>query len=180
MEQGHYHDIESISLKWQKIHPVVNRFAAIYNNLYTSNRRSRMSDEDVFKETMRKYKYLHRVVFPYVRAWDVLRTNNKWAPIPNEIAMAKQTKISETGGYSAGSLDARCQININDEPEFDEEEYEVRGEARPPGGIKPKRRRRQKKKSRNGGGGRFQNGRVYVPVQSIHQDHSPKGKNEGI
>ncbi|KAJ0497925.1 putative glutathione transferase [Helianthus annuus] len=49
MEQGPYRDVDSISSKWRKMNPIVNRFAAIYNNLYTSHRRSGMSDEDVFK-----------------------------------------------------------------------------------------------------------------------------------
>ncbi|XP_021995584.1 glutathione S-transferase T3-like [Helianthus annuus] len=55
MEQGHYRDVDSISSKWRKMHLIVNRFASIYNNLYTSNRRSGMSDEDVFKAAMDKY-----------------------------------------------------------------------------------------------------------------------------
>ncbi|KAJ0622860.1 hypothetical protein HanIR_Chr01g0025381 [Helianthus annuus] len=49
-----------------------------------------MSDEDVFKEAMRKYENSHRVVFPHVRAWDVLRTKYKRAPVPNEVAMTNK------------------------------------------------------------------------------------------
>ncbi|XP_022032362.1 glutathione S-transferase T3-like [Helianthus annuus] len=138
MEQGHYWDLDSVASKWRKMHSVVNRFSGIYNNLYV-NRRSEQSDEDVFKEAMSRYTDEHWVVFSHVRAWEVMRTNKKWAPVPNEVAAAKRTKTSETGSYSAGGSDARYQININDEPEFAEEEHVVREEARPPGSDKAKK-----------------------------------------
>ncbi|KAJ0445468.1 putative glutathione transferase [Helianthus annuus] len=119
MEQGPYCDLDSVASKWRKMHPVVNRFFGTYNNLYV-NHPSGWSNEDIFKEAMRRYEDEHRVVFSHVQAWEVMRINKKWVSVPNEVASAKQTKTSETGSYSAGGSDARCQININDEPEFDE------------------------------------------------------------
>ncbi|XP_021984731.1 glutathione S-transferase T3-like [Helianthus annuus] len=120
MEQGPYRDLDSVASKWRKMHTVVNRFCGYYNNLYT-NRPSGWSDDVVFKEAMRRYEDEHRVVFPHVRAWEVMRTNKKSVPVPNKVASAKRTKTSETGSYSAVGSDARCQISINDEPEFVDE-----------------------------------------------------------
>lgn len=121
-----------------------------------------MSDEDVFKSAMDKYKTTHRAAFPHIRAWEVLRTAKMWAPVPNEVDMAKRQKTSETGSFSAGGLNARCQINLNDDAEFDEEEYAVREEERPPGRDKSKREEATKKKKRKGW--RFEDGGVYGPI----------------
>ncbi|XP_022018852.1 uncharacterized protein LOC110918881 [Helianthus annuus] len=72
MEQRHYRDVDSIYSKWRKMNPIVNRFAAKYNNLYTSHRRSRMNDKDVVKAAMDKYESSHKSAFPHIRAWEVL------------------------------------------------------------------------------------------------------------
>ncbi|KAJ0613885.1 hypothetical protein HanIR_Chr02g0056311 [Helianthus annuus] len=81
----------AISSKWRKMHPVVNRFCGYYNNLYV-NRPSGWSDKSVFKEVMRRYEDEHRQIFPHVRAWEIMRTNKKWVPVPNEVSSTKQTK----------------------------------------------------------------------------------------
>ncbi|XP_021992141.1 uncharacterized protein LOC110888957 [Helianthus annuus] len=132
MEEGPYQDLDSVSSKWRKMSGVVNRFSEEYNKIYTSGRRSGMSGEFVFKAALEKYKTNHKTAFPNVRAWEVMRKAPKWAPVPNEVEMEKRQKTSETGSFSAGGSDARCHINLNDDAEFDEEEYAVREEERPP------------------------------------------------
>ncbi|XP_021995700.1 sporozoite surface protein 2-like [Helianthus annuus] len=56
MDQGPYRDIDSISSKWRKMNSSVNRFCEEYNKLYTSDRCRDMSDDDVFKKALDKYK----------------------------------------------------------------------------------------------------------------------------
>ncbi|KAF5791366.1 putative glutathione transferase [Helianthus annuus] len=142
MDQGPYRDIDSVSSKWRKLNSTVNRFCEEYNKLYTSDRRSGWNDEDVFKMALEKYKQNnHGSNFPHVRAWMVLKNDPKWAPIPNEVAMAKRQKTSETGSLSASGSDARCHINLNDDADYDEDEYNVREPERPPGRDKTKKER---------------------------------------
>ncbi|KAJ0614253.1 putative glutathione transferase [Helianthus annuus] len=142
MDQGPYRDIDSVSLKWRKMNGFVNKFCEEYNKIYTSGRRSGMSDEDVFKQALEKYKSNNgNTNFAHVRAWEILKTHPKWAPIPNEVEMAKRQKTSETGSFSTGGSDARCHINLNDDTEFDEEEYVVHEAERPPGRDKSKKER---------------------------------------
>ncbi|KAJ0913510.1 putative No apical meristem-associated domain-containing protein [Helianthus annuus] len=132
MDQGPYRDINGF----------VNKFCEEYNKIYTSGRRSGMSDEDVFKQALEKYKSNNgNTNFAHVRAWEILKTHPKWAPIPNEVEMAKRQKTSETGSFSACGSDARCHINLNDDAEFDEEEYAVHEVERPPGRDKSKKER---------------------------------------
>ncbi|KAJ0443552.1 hypothetical protein HanIR_Chr16g0822061 [Helianthus annuus] len=54
MEQGPYRDLDSVSSKWRKMSGIVNQFSEEYNKIYTSRRRSWMSDEDVFKAALEK------------------------------------------------------------------------------------------------------------------------------
>ena len=139
MGQGPYRDLDSVSSKWRKMQPKLNRFSEIHNRLSTSSRRSGMSDDDVFKAAMDKFQDAEKKPFQHIRAWEVVRTSNKWAPVPNEVEMAKRQRTSESGSFSAGSFDARCQINLNDDAEFDDEEYAVREEERPTGRDKSKK-----------------------------------------
>ncbi|XP_021986005.1 caldesmon-like [Helianthus annuus] len=142
MDQGPYRDIDSVSSKWRKMNGVVNKFCEEYNKIYTSGRRSGMSDVDVFKQALEKYKANNgNTNFAHIRAWEVLKTQPKWAPIPNEVEMVKREKTSETGSFSASGSDARCHINLNDDAEFDEEEYAVHEDERPPGRDKSKKER---------------------------------------
>ncbi|KAJ0944188.1 putative glutathione transferase [Helianthus annuus] len=141
MDQGPYRDLDSVSSKWRKMNTSINRFCEEYNKLYTSDRRSGWNDEDVFKMALEKYKDKNGTNFPHVRAWMVVKDEPKWAPIPNEVAMAKRQKTSETGSFSAGGSDARCHINLNDDADYDEDEYSVREPERPPGRDKTKKER---------------------------------------
>ncbi|XP_021984881.1 uncharacterized protein LOC110880720 [Helianthus annuus] len=142
MDQGPYRDIDSVSSKWRKMNGFVNKFCDEYNKIYTSGRRSGMSDDDVFKQALEKYKANNgNTNFAQVRAWEILKTQPKWAPIPNEVEMAKHQKTSETGSFSAGGSDARCHINLNDDAEFDEEAYAVHEAERPQGRDKSKKER---------------------------------------
>ncbi|XP_022030332.1 uncharacterized protein LOC110931238 [Helianthus annuus] len=126
MDQGTYRDIDSVSSKWRKMSGFVNRFSEEYNKIYSSGRRSGMSDEDVFKKALDVYKSNHGTTFAHVQAWEIIRMAQKWALVPNEVEMAKRQRTSESGNYSPGGLDVRCHINLNDGAEFDEEEYAVK------------------------------------------------------
>ncbi|XP_022021916.1 uncharacterized protein LOC110921869 [Helianthus annuus] len=145
MEQGPYRDVDSVSSKWRKMSGLVNKFSEEYNKIYTSGRRSGMSDEDVFKKALDVYKTNHKTTFAHVRAWEVMRTAPKWASVTNEVEMAKRQKNSETCSYSTDGLDARCHINLNDDSEFDEEVYVVREAERPPVRDKSKKEAASKK-----------------------------------
>ncbi|XP_021991371.1 uncharacterized protein LOC110888139 [Helianthus annuus] len=119
MGEGPYRDLESVSGKWRKMNKCVNDFIGIYNPLYI-NCPSGSSDEDVLNLAMARWE-TKNPPFPHLRAWNILRKEPKWAPIPNEVTTAKRTKTSESGSYSAGGSTARCQIDINDEPKYEEE-----------------------------------------------------------
>ncbi|MFS7992009.1 hypothetical protein Hanom_Chr12g01077291 [Helianthus anomalus] len=74
MDQGPYRDINSIYSKWRKMNASVNRFCEEYKKLYTSDRRSGMSDDDVFKKALDKYKQNNgNTNFAHVRAWAILK-----------------------------------------------------------------------------------------------------------
>ncbi|XP_022024273.1 uncharacterized protein LOC110924586 [Helianthus annuus] len=149
MDQGPYRDIDSVSSKWRKMNGFVNKFCDEYNKIYSSGRRSGMSDEDVFKKAMEMYKSNNgNTSFAHVRAWEILRTHPKWAPIPNEVEMAKRQRTSESGSFSAGGSDARCHINLDDDAEFDEEEYALHEAERPPGRDKSKKERTKEKEKK--------------------------------
>ncbi|KAJ0834050.1 putative glutathione transferase [Helianthus annuus] len=145
MDQGPYRDIDSVSSKWRKMNGFVNRFCEEYNKIYSSGRRSGMSDEDMFKKVLEMYKANTGTTFAHVRAWEIMRTHQKWVPIPNEVERAKRQRISESGSYSVGGSDARCHINLNDNAEFDEEEYAVHEAERSPGRNKSKKERAKEK-----------------------------------
>ncbi|XP_022014338.1 uncharacterized protein LOC110913828 [Helianthus annuus] len=146
MDQGPYRDIDSVSSKWQKMNGFVNKFCEEYNKIYSSGRRSGTSDEDVFKKALEMYKENNNnTSFAHVRAWEILRMHPKWAPIPNEVEMAKRQRTSESGSFSAGGSDARCHINLNDDAEFDEEEYAVHEAERPTGRDKSKKEQAKEK-----------------------------------
>ncbi|MFS7956795.1 hypothetical protein Hanom_Chr07g00658751 [Helianthus anomalus] len=54
-----------------------NKFSEEYNKIYTSGRRSGMSNEDVFKKALNVYKTNHKTMFAHVRALEVMRTAPK-------------------------------------------------------------------------------------------------------
>ncbi|XP_022025006.1 uncharacterized protein LOC110925360 [Helianthus annuus] len=124
MEQGEYRNIDSIGSKWRKMNTVIQRFCGFYNQTL-SNKPSGWNHENVFHEVMRLYENEHKSSFPHVRAWQVVKDSPKWAVVLDEVASAKRAtkrpKTSESGSYSVGASTGRCQININEEPEFDEE-----------------------------------------------------------
>jgi hypothetical protein len=147
MEQGVYRKQEAISSKWRKMNNTIGKFIKFYNPLYV-NPPSGFNEDMIFKEAMRRYEDKHRAVFPHVRAWMVLKTSSKWAPVPNEVASAKRTKTSESGDYSmGGGSTGHCQININDDPDPEEDNtVRVQEEPRPTGRDKAKRQAAAAKK----------------------------------
>ncbi|XP_022008319.1 uncharacterized protein LOC110907680 [Helianthus annuus] len=151
MGQGPIRDLDSVSGKWRKMNKCVNDFIGIYNPLYI-NRPSGSSDEDVLNLAMVKWE-AKNPPFLHLRAWNILKKEPKWAPVPNEVAAAKRTKTSESGSYSAGGSTARCQIDINDEPEYDEDELPAHEIERPGGRDKAKKEAAGKHEGAGSSGG---------------------------
>ncbi|XP_021971615.1 uncharacterized protein LOC110866775 [Helianthus annuus] len=127
MEQGPMRDLDSVSGKWRKMSKAINTFSGYYNQIYT-NPPSGSNDEDILNLALKE---------------------NKWKPVPNEVATAKRSKTSESKSYSAGGSTARCQIDINDDPEYDEDVLPVHESERPTGRDKAKKEAAGKRK---GGG----------------------------
>ncbi|XP_035831791.1 uncharacterized protein LOC118480911 [Helianthus annuus] len=145
MEHGPARDVESVSGKWRKMIKVVNAFNQIYNQIYLSPP-SGSNDDDILNLATAKWDSQNPTLFPHFRAWNVVRKEQKWKPVPNEVATAKHTKTSESGSYSAGGSTARCQIDINDDPEDDEDVLPVHESERPPGRDKAKKEAAGKRK----------------------------------
>ncbi|KAJ0453751.1 putative glutathione transferase [Helianthus annuus] len=160
MEQGEYRTIDSISSKWRKMNTLINRFCGFYNTT-CANKPSGWNHENVFNEAVRLYENENKASFPHVRAWLVVKDHPKCKGCQNEVAQAKRaakrSKTFESGSYSVGGSTGRCQININDEPDYEEEPIED-GE-RPPGRDKSKKIAAEKRKqaaSGSGGGSRLE------------------------
>ncbi|XP_021980404.1 uncharacterized protein LOC110876542 [Helianthus annuus] len=126
----------------------INTFSGFYNQIYT-NSPSGSNDDDILNLALAKWDSKNSTPFQHLRAWNVLKKENKWRPVPNEAATAKRSKTSESGSYSAGGSTARCQIDINEDPEFDEEVLPVHESERPSGMDKAKKEAAGKRK---GGG----------------------------
>ncbi|KAM0026678.1 putative glutathione transferase [Helianthus debilis subsp. tardiflorus] len=152
MGQGPIRDIDSVSGKWQKMNKIMNDFCGYYNAIY-NNRPSGSNDEDVLNLAMAKWDSKILVPFPHLRAWNILKKEPKWAPVPNEVATAKRPKTSESGSYSAGGSTARCQIDINDDPIYDEYVLPVHENERPTGRDKAKKEAAGKHKGAGSSGG---------------------------
>ncbi|XP_022008435.1 glutathione S-transferase T3-like [Helianthus annuus] len=171
MEQGPMRDVDSVSGKWRKMSKIINRFCDIYN-LYYINPPSGSNEDDILNLALAKWDEKNKTHFEHIRAWKVLKKENKWKPIPNEVATAKRRKTSESGSYSAGGSTARCHIDINDEPEFDEEEFAVHESERPPGRDKAKKEAAGKRKA--GGSNHTSSGAGSKMDESISEFRSFK------
>ncbi|XP_021984862.1 uncharacterized protein LOC110880698 [Helianthus annuus] len=154
MEHGPARDVESVSSKWRKRSKVINNFNQIYNQIYTSPP-SGSNDQDILNLVIAKWDSQNSTPFPHFRAWNVVRKEQKWKPVPNEVATAKRTKTSKSESYSAGGSTARCQIDINEDPEDEEDVLLVHESERPTGRDKAKKDAAGKRKGAgsNGGGG---------------------------
>ncbi|XP_022007326.1 glutathione S-transferase T3-like [Helianthus annuus] len=146
MEQGPMRDVDSVSGKWCKTSKIINCFSCIYN-LYYTNPPSGSNEYDILNLALAKWDEKNKTLFQHIRAWKVLKKENKWKPIPNEVATTKRSKTSESGSYSVGGSTARCHIDINDEPKFDKEEFAVHESERPPGRDKAKKEATGKRKA---------------------------------
>ncbi|XP_035843466.1 uncharacterized protein LOC118490199 [Helianthus annuus] len=120
MDQGPMRDIDSVSNKWRKMNKTINEFCGYCNQIYT-NPLSESNDEDILNLALAKSDSKNSTPFPHLRAWNVLKKENKWKSVPNEVATAKRSKTYEFGSYSAGGSTAHCQIDINDDPIYDED-----------------------------------------------------------
>ncbi|XP_022019943.1 uncharacterized protein LOC110920006 [Helianthus annuus] len=110
--------------------------------------------------------------FPHVRAWQIVNDHPKWKVAPNEVASVKRatkrSKTSESGSYSVGGSTGRCQININDEPEYDEEP--IGEKERPPRRDKSKKIAAEKRKqaaSGSGGGSKLEG--IMTELKAFNQ-----------
>ncbi|KAJ0926104.1 putative glutathione transferase [Helianthus annuus] len=177
MEQGEYRTIDSISSK----NTLINRFCGFYNTT-RANKPSGWNHENVFNEAVRLYENESKAPFPHVRAWLVVKDHPKWKGCQNEVAQAKRatkrSKTSESGSYSVGGSTGRCQININDEPDYEEEPIED-GE-RPRGRDKSKKIAVEKRKqaaSGSGGGSRLEG--VMAELKSFKGNLERQANREG-
>ncbi|XP_022004086.1 uncharacterized protein LOC110901579 [Helianthus annuus] len=144
MEQGEYRTVDSISPKWRKMNTLIQRFCGFYNTTL-ANKPS---------------------------GWNNENDQPKWKGTPNEVASAKRatkwSKSSESGSYSVGDSTGRCQININDEPEYEEEP--IGEEERPPGRDKSKKIAAEKRKqaaSGSGGGSKLEG--IMAELKAFNQ-----------
>ncbi|XP_022025026.1 uncharacterized protein LOC110925375 [Helianthus annuus] len=157
MEQGEYRTIDSISSKCCKMNTLIQRFCGFYNTTL-ANKPSGWNHENAYNEAVRLYENESKSPFPHVRAWLVVKDRPKWKGCRNEVAQAKRatkrSKTSESGSYSVGGSTGCCQININDEPDYEKEPNED-GE-RPPGRDK-----------RSGGGSRLEG--VMAELKAFNQ-----------
>ncbi|XP_022003482.1 uncharacterized protein LOC110900933 [Helianthus annuus] len=145
MEHGPARDVESVSSKWRKMSKVINNFNQIYNQIYTSPP-SGSNDQDILNLAIAKWDSQNSTRFPHFRAWNVVRKEQKWKPVPNEVATAKRTKTSESGSYSAGGSTARCQIDINDDRVMKRMCCPFTSRNVPPEGTKQKKTRPESEK----------------------------------
>ncbi|XP_022001813.1 uncharacterized protein LOC110899218 [Helianthus annuus] len=150
---------------------LIQRFCGFYNTTL-ANKLSGWNNENVFNEALRLYENESKSSFPHVRAWQVVKDQPKWKGTRNEVASAKRatkrSKTSESGSYSVGGSTGRCQININDEPDYEEEPIED-GE-RSPGRDKSKKIAAEKKKqaaSGSGGGSKLEG--VMAKLKAFNQ-----------
>ncbi|XP_022003178.2 uncharacterized protein LOC110900602 [Helianthus annuus] len=152
MGQGLMRDIDSVSGKWRKMNKTVNEFCGYYNTIYACPP-SGSNDEDMLNLAITKWGSKNPAPFPHLRAWNVLKKEPKWMPIPNEVATAKWTKTSESGSYSAEGSTARCQIDINNDLIYDEDVLLVHESERPTGRDKAKKEAAGKCKGAGSSGG---------------------------
>ncbi|XP_022030275.1 uncharacterized protein LOC110931176 [Helianthus annuus] len=171
MEQGEYRTVDSIGFKWRKMNTLSQRFCGFYNTTL-ANKPSGWNNENVFNEALRLYENEDKISFPHVRAWQIVKDHSKWKATPNEVASAKRatkrSKTSESGSYSVGGSTGRCQININDESEYDEEP--IGEEERPPGRDKSKKIAAEKRKqaaSGSGGGSKLEG--IMAELKAFNQ-----------
>ncbi|XP_021975145.1 uncharacterized protein LOC110870260 [Helianthus annuus] len=176
MEQGPMRELDSVSGKWRKMSKAINTFSGYYNQIYT-NPPSGSNDEDILNLALAKWDSKNSTPFQHLRAWNILKTENKWKPVPNEVATAKWSKTSESGSYSAGGSTARCQIDINDDLEYDEDVLPVHESERPWKGQIKKRGGRKAKRGRlepNIFQGGFENGRVDIRISFVQRARGRK------
>ncbi|KAF5811079.1 putative glutathione transferase [Helianthus annuus] len=145
MQKEPYREENSMGSKYREMNKKISAFCGYYNNAYL-NRPSGASDETVFAKAMSKYHTKEGSAFTYVGAWEIFKNCPKWAPIPNEVTRAKRCKTFESIEHSAGDSDVRYHININDEPEFDDEVTEIPELKRPNGRDKAKKEAAAKNK----------------------------------
>ncbi|XP_021975323.1 uncharacterized protein LOC110870451 [Helianthus annuus] len=152
MEHSSDRDVEAVSGKWRKMSKIINNFNTIYNQIYTCPP-SGSNESDILNLAIAKWDSQNPKPFPHFRAWNVVRKEQKWTPIPNVVATAKRTKTSESGSYSAGGSTARCQIDINDDPEDDKDVLPIHEAERPTGRDKAKKEAAGKRKGAGSSGG---------------------------
>ncbi|XP_021979909.1 glutathione S-transferase T3-like [Helianthus annuus] len=114
-----HHQVRS---KWLAMQTKLNTF----NGLYHKADRLRTSGCDVafvMKQALKDYKNKEKHDFPHVAAWEVVRTNEKWSPIPllgeESSGSSQKRKSSDSGNYKADTPNAEVSSglpDINEDP----------------------------------------------------------------
>ncbi|XP_035838174.1 uncharacterized protein LOC118485812 [Helianthus annuus] len=98
-----HHQVRS---KWMTIQTKINTF----NGLYHQADRLRPSGSDdayVMKQALKDYKSKEKIDFAHIAAWEIVRTNQKWSPVPllNEESSGSGLKIksSDSENYTRRS-----------------------------------------------------------------------------
>ncbi|KAJ0621850.1 putative glutathione transferase transcription factor MYB family [Helianthus annuus] len=132
-----HHQVRS---KWMTMKTKINTF----NGLYHQADRLRPSGSDdayVMKQALKDYKSKEKIEFAHVAAWEVVRTNQKWSPVPllNEESSGSglKRKSSDSGNYTRGSPNVEISSGF-DIPDINEDSLP------PP----PRRQTRKEKKDK--------------------------------
>ncbi|KAF5754754.1 putative glutathione transferase transcription factor MYB family [Helianthus annuus] len=117
-----HHQVRS---KWMTMQTKINTF----NGLYHQADRLRPSGSDdayVMKQALKDYKSKEKIEFAHVAAWEVVRTNQKWSPVPllNEESSGSglKRKSSDSGNYTRGSPNVEISSGFGfDIPDINED-----------------------------------------------------------
>ncbi|XP_035838305.1 glutathione S-transferase T3-like [Helianthus annuus] len=73
-----HHQVRS---KWMTMQTKINTFNGLFHQAYRL-RPSGSDDAYVMKQTLKDYKSKEKIDFAHIAAWEVVRTNQKWSPVP--------------------------------------------------------------------------------------------------
>ncbi|XP_035842009.1 uncharacterized protein LOC118488488 [Helianthus annuus] len=92
--------------KWMTMQTKINTFNGLYHQA-DRLRPSGCDDAYVMKQALKDYKGKEKLDFAHIAAWEIVRTNQKWSPVPllNEESSGSglKRKSSDSGNYTRGS-----------------------------------------------------------------------------
>jgi hypothetical protein len=89
MQSKTYRKNDALSSKWRKVNADCGKFNGIYNCI-KSKPSSGWNEQNIFEAALKKYKDETNRSFSMIRAWQVLKDEQKWAGVPNEVERAKR------------------------------------------------------------------------------------------